>query len=241
MEDSIGNGCIQPNVTKFANALDAKTIDLRVGLRNWDRFHSLDICIDRDQVFRQVIVVVTRGTTIDFSRLVECSADAPDLSAHQLTLRGLGIDDPPCSESADHPWRAYLTGAPVDANFDQMTSEGELDAVLHLRAASENASTSVEALEPIRRDIMRQVFRINLNCAIGCTADGLAQYLALAARSHKSTPHKPKNIWVAASERAVLRCNSGFCDTVANILAGLGDYIANARRRIGPTSDWSRG
>src|SRR5205814_7934065 len=105
MEHCVGNSSVQSDVAKFTDALDAKVVDLGIGLRNYDGLHLLDVGVDWHQVLGEIVVVVTRGAAIDLGCLMQRRGNAPYLSAHELTFGSLGIDDPSGSERAHQAWR----------------------------------------------------------------------------------------------------------------------------------------
>ena len=100
--DRIGDRRRDPDDADLADALDAERIDDRVRLVDEDHLDVVDVGVHRHVVFGEIGIHDPAELVVDQGFLVQRHADAHDHAAQDLAARGLGIEDAPGGNGADH-------------------------------------------------------------------------------------------------------------------------------------------
>jgi hypothetical protein len=101
--DDFGNRRRPPDNADLPEPLDAECIHQAVRFIDEDDLDVMGVGVHRYVVFGDIRVHHPAGTVVDDGRLVQGHADAPDHAAHDLAVRGLGIEDAPAGDRTDDP------------------------------------------------------------------------------------------------------------------------------------------
>ena len=92
---------------------------MRIMFLDQDRFERGHIGIHWNVVLGKIRVHRTAGPRVHDGVLMQCERYAPNHSTTELAAHQTRIDDPPRSESADHPGNAHLSEIAIDLDLGE--------------------------------------------------------------------------------------------------------------------------
>ena len=117
--DGIGDCRGDADDADLADALDAERIDDVVRLVDENHLYVVNVGVHRDMVFGDIGVHDAPECMIDQRLLVQRHADAADDGAHDLAVRGLGIEDAAGGDRADDAGDTDHADLLVDLHFGE--------------------------------------------------------------------------------------------------------------------------
>src|ERR1700722_19577136 len=130
MVDRIGERRRCADNPNLADALRTKWVDQPVPFRNHDDVNLANVGVHGNHVVSQVGVDVSGCPGIYLRLLVDGGADAPDHAAHVLAMRGARVENSARCEGSDHSGDADFACPRMNAYFDELRAECELDTIL---------------------------------------------------------------------------------------------------------------
>ena len=132
VEDGVGDGRRDADHPELAHALDAERVDDLVVFLDEHRLDIVDVGVDRHVIVLQVRVHDPPVAVIDFGRLLQRHADAPDHAADLLAVRRLRVDDLAAGRDLDGARDADGAQVRVHLHFDELRAVRQRRVLLAL-------------------------------------------------------------------------------------------------------------